>query len=148
MFVILGAKLFLGDECMDIQDIEGIGKTYAEKFKNADVQTTDDLLAKGGTPKGREELAASTGLTENQILEWVNRADLHRISGIGSEYADLLETAGVDSVAELAQRNAENLADKLRAVNEVKQKVRSMPGIEHIGEWILQARCMQKAVEY
>ena len=133
---------------MDIQDIEGIGEIYAEKLKGTGVQNTDDLLAKGGTPKGREKLAASTGLTENQILEWVNRADLHRINGIGSEYADLLETAGVDSVAELAQRNAENLADKLRAVNEVKQKVRSVPGIEHIGEWILQARCMQKAVEY
>jgi predicted flap endonuclease-1-like 5' DNA nuclease len=145
MFVILGAKLFLGDECMDI---EGVGKIYAEKLKGTGVQTTDDLLAKGGTPKGRKELAESTGLTENQILECVNRADLHRISGIGAEYADLLEAAGVDSVNELAQRNAVNLADKLRAVNEVKQKVGSMPGIEHIGEWILQARCMPKTVEY
>ncbi len=133
---------------MDIQDIEGIGETYAEKLKGAGVQTTDDLLAKGGSPKGREELAADTGLTENQILEWVNRADLYRVKGIGSEYADLLETAGVDTVAELAQRNAELLADKLRAVNEIKRKVRSMPGTEHIGEWILQARSMPKAVEY
>lgn len=133
---------------MNIQDIEGIGETYAEKFKNAGVQTTDDLLAKGRTPKGREELAAATGLTENQILEWVNRADLQRVKGIDSEYADLLETAGVDTVAELAQRNAELLADMLSAVNEVKQKVRNTPGTELIEEWIWKAKALPKAVEY
>ena len=133
---------------MDIQDIEGIGKTYAEKFRNAGVQNTDDLLAKGGTPKEREELAAAIGLTEDQILEWVNRADLHRVKGIDSEYADLLEAAGVETVSDLAQRNAELLADRLRTVNAVKRKVGSMPGTEYIGEWIMQARCMPKAVEY
>ena len=133
---------------MDIQEIEGIGKTYAEKFNNRGVKTLEDLLAKGRTPKEREELAAATELTVDQILEWVNRADLRRVKGIDSEYADLLEAAGVDNVEELAQRNAELLADRLRTVNAVKRKVGSMPGIEYIGEWIMQARCMQKAVEY
>ena len=133
---------------MDIRDIEGIGETHAKKFNKLGVKTIDDLLAKGGTPKEREELAAATGLTENQILEWVNRADLRRVKGIDSEYADLLEAAGVDNVEELAQRNAELLADRLRTVNAVKRKVGSMPGTEYIGEWIMQARCMPKAVEY
>ena len=133
---------------MDIQDIEGIGKTYAEKFNNRGVKTLEDLLAKGRTPKEREELAAATELTVGQILEWVNRADLRRVKGIDSEYADLLEAAGVDNVEELAQRNAELLADRLRTVNAVKRKVGSMPGTEYIGEWIMQARCMPKAVEY
>ena len=133
---------------MDIQEIEGIGKTYAEKFNNRGVKTLEDLLAKGRTPKEREELAAATGLTENQILEWVNRADLRRVKGIDSEYNDLLEAAGVETVSDLAQRNAELLADRLRTVNAVKRKVGSMPGTEYIGEWILEARCMPKAVEY
>ena len=133
---------------MNIQEIEGIGKTYAEKFNNRGVKTLEDLLAKGRTPKEREELADATGLTEDQILEWVHRADLHRVKGIDSEYADLLEAAGVDTVADLAQRNAELLADRLRAINEVKRKVGSMRGTEYIGEWIMQARCMPKAVEY
>jgi predicted flap endonuclease-1-like 5' DNA nuclease len=133
---------------MDIQEIEGIGETYAKKFKNWGVRTIDDLLAKGRTPKEREQLAAATGLTENQILEWVNRADLQRVKGIDSEYAELLEAAGVETVADLAQRNAELLADRLRAVNAVKRKIGSMPGTEYIGEWILQARCMPKAIEY
>ena len=133
---------------MNIQDIEGIGATYAEKFKGADVQTTDDLLKKGGTSKGRAELASATGLTEKQILEWVNRADLYRIKGIGSEFADLLEASGVDTVAELAQRSAENLAEKLKAVNAEKQKVRSVPSAEQAGEWIEQAKSLPRAVEY
>ena len=133
---------------MNIQEIEGIGKTYAEKFNNRGVKTLEDLLAKGRTPKEREELAAATGLTENQILEWVNRADLRRVKGIDSEYADLLEAAGVETVSDLAQRNAELLADRLRTVNAVKRKVGSMPGTEYIGEWILEAKCMPKAVEY
>jgi predicted flap endonuclease-1-like 5' DNA nuclease len=133
---------------MDIQDIEGIGETYAEKFYSMGVTTVADLLEKGGTPKKREELAAATKLTERQILEWVNRADLYRINGIGSEYADLLVVAGVDTVTELAQRNAEFLADRLRAVNEAKQIIRDVPGIQLIEEWIWKAKALPKAVEY
>jgi predicted flap endonuclease-1-like 5' DNA nuclease len=133
---------------MKIQDIEGIGETYAAKFHAADVQTTDDLLKKGGTPKGRVDLASATGLTENQILEWVNRADLYRISGIGSEYADLLEASGVDTVAELAQRDGNNLSAKLKAVNDEKKKVRNMPSAEQVGQWVEQAKSLPRAVEY
>jgi predicted flap endonuclease-1-like 5' DNA nuclease len=133
---------------MNIQDIEGIGATYAEKLKDADVQTTDDLLKKGGTSKGRVELATTTGLTEKQILEWVNRADLYRIKGVGSEYADLLEAAGVDTVVELAQRSAENLAEKLKAVNAEKQKVRRVPAVKQVGGWIKQAKSLPRAVEF
>ena len=133
---------------MKIQDIEGIGAKYAEKFKGADVQTTDDLLKKGGTAKGRAELAAATELTEKQILEWVNRADLYRISGIGSEYADLLEAAGVDTVAELARRDTDNLFEKLKAVNEEKKKVRNLPNAEQVGKWVEQAKALPRAVEY
>jgi predicted flap endonuclease-1-like 5' DNA nuclease len=133
---------------MDIRDIEGIGETTAKKFNNLGVYTIDDMLAKGGTPDKREELAVATGFTENQILEWVNRADLHRVKGIGSEYADLLETAGVDNVAELAQRNPEFLTERLRAVNQEKQIIPNVPGTQLIEEWILKAKSLPKAVEY
>ncbi|MBK8617258.1 MAG: DUF4332 domain-containing protein [Anaerolineales bacterium] len=133
---------------MNIQDIEGIGATYAAKFQGADVQTTDDLLKKGGTSKGRAELASATGLTEKQILEFVNRADLYRIKGIGSEFADLLEAAGVDTVAELGNRNAENLAEKLKEVNAEKQKVRDLPSAGQLGKWIEEAKSLPRAVEY
>ena len=133
---------------MKIEDIEGIGATYAGKMKSANVQTTEDLLKKGGTAKGRVELAAATGLTETQILEWVNRADLYRINGIGSEYSDLLEAAGVDTVAELARRDAKNLFEKLKAINEEKKKVRDLPNAEQVGKWVEQARSLPRAVEY
>ena len=133
---------------MNIKDIEGIGETYAEKLRDAGVRTTADLLKKGGSSKGRADLAAAAGLTENQILEWANRADLYRIRGVGSEYADLLETAGVDTVAELARRDAANLAEKLKAANPEKQKVRRQPSIEQVGKWIEQAMSLPRAVEY
>ena len=84
----------------NLTDIEGIGTVYGEKLAAAGLKTTDDLLARGGTRDGREGIAAETGLTHDQILEWVNHADLYRIDGVGSEYADLLEAAGVDSVVE------------------------------------------------
>ncbi|HSK12843.1 MAG TPA: DUF4332 domain-containing protein, partial [Phnomibacter sp.] len=101
----------------DIIDIEGIGETYGAKLKTAGVPKTGELLAKAGTKKGRQELAATTGIPESLILTWVNHADLMRINGIGGQFSELLEAAGVDSVKELAQRNADNLHAKLSETN-------------------------------
>ncbi|HYO44145.1 MAG TPA: DUF4332 domain-containing protein, partial [Candidatus Limnocylindrales bacterium] len=95
---------------MNIEQIEGIGPVYAAKLGEAGVKTTDDLLEQGASAAGREKLAAASGLTAGQILKWVNHVDLMRLDGVGSEYADLLEAAGVDSCAELARRNPANLA--------------------------------------
>ena len=95
---------------MKIDEIEGIGATQAGKLAAAGVTTTDDLLKSGANPAGRKSLEDATGISSKLILEWVNHADLMRIKGVGSEYSDLLEAAGVDSPSELAQRNAANLA--------------------------------------
>ena len=96
-----------------ITDIEGIGEAYAVKLRQAGVSTTESLLQKGGTPKGRQELAKATGFSTKMILNWVNRADLYRVSGIGAQYSDLLEAAGVDTVPELASRKPEALLETL-----------------------------------
>jgi len=87
-----------------IVDIEGIGEVFTKKLKSVGISTTEALLEAGGTAKGRTELASKTGISEAKILEWVNRSDLYRIKGVGSEYSDLLEAAGVDTVVELAKR--------------------------------------------
>ncbi|MGD8902781.1 MAG: DUF4332 domain-containing protein, partial [Anaerolineae bacterium] len=100
-----------------IIDIEGIGPVYAEKLAAAGITTIEGLLKAGASPKGREALEEETGIGHKLILEWVNLADLFRIKGVGEEYSDLLEEAGVDTVPELAQRNAENLYAKLQEVN-------------------------------
>ena len=89
-------------------DIEGIGPVIAGKLQAAGIHTTDELLERGATPAGREAVAASTGWSTKQVLEWVNRADLMRVRGVGSEFSDLLEHAGVDTVPELAQRKPES----------------------------------------
>ncbi len=133
---------------MKIIDIEGIGPSYAEKLARAGVRTTGALLKKGGTAKGRKELEAASGVGEGLLLEWVNHADLLRIKGVGSEYADLLEEAGVDTVVELAQRNAENLIQAILKTNETKHLVRRPPAQKMVAGWIAQAKKLPRAVEY
>ncbi len=131
-----------------LSDIEGIGPAYADKLREAGLDTTDELLAAGGTPDGRASIAEKTGIGAGLILEWVNHADLYRLNGVGSEYADLLEAAGVDSVVELAQRNAANLTAKLAEVNEQKNLVRSLPSESQVAGWVEEAKGLDRAVHY
>jgi predicted flap endonuclease-1-like 5' DNA nuclease len=133
---------------MKLEEIEGIGPTFAGTLGSHGLTTIDHLLERGGTAAGRKELAASSGISEHRLLEWVNHADLCRIDGVGSEYADLLEAAGVDSVPELAQRNAANLHAKLAEVNEQKDLVRRVPSEGEVSGWIEQAGSLPRAVHY
>jgi predicted flap endonuclease-1-like 5' DNA nuclease len=128
--------------------IEGIGPVYAQKLNDAGLQNTEDLLEAGKTPKGREELAEKTGISGKLILEWTNLADLFRIKGIGEEYSDLLEEAGVDTVPELAQRNADNLHAKLAEVNAEKSLVRRLPAASQVADWVEQAKALPRVITY
>lgn len=128
--------------------IEGVGDVYAEKLRAAGIATTEALLEAGKTPKGRKDLAAKAGIGDALILKWVNRVDLFRVKGVSEEYADLLEAAGVDTVPDLAQRNAENLYAKLGEVNAQKKLVRKMPGQSQVAGWITQAQALPRAVTY
>ncbi|MEH6451515.1 MAG: DUF4332 domain-containing protein [Psychromonas sp.] len=107
-----------------LSDIEGIGEVYAGKLKEAGLTSLDSLLSACCAKKGRVDIAASTGISEKLILNWANRADLSRIKGVSTQYADLLECAGVDTVPALARRNAANLAAKMKEVNEEKNLIR------------------------
>lgn len=132
----------------NIKDIEGIGPAYGEKLEAAGIKTDNALLQQGASKKGRGEIAEKTGISEKMILEWVNRADLARINGIGSEYADLLEASGVDSVPELAQRNAANLHAKMAEVNEEKSLVRSLPSESMVEKWVAEAKTLDRVVTH
>jgi predicted flap endonuclease-1-like 5' DNA nuclease len=129
-------------------DIEGIGSKYAGKLKAAGVTSAEDLLKKGATPKGREVIAQKSGVGHHLILEWVNHVDLFRIKGVGSEYADLLEEAGVDTVPELAQRKGEHLFQKMMEVNVAKKLVRKMPTQKQVESWIAQAKKLPRTINY
>jgi len=133
---------------MNVADVEGIGATYAEKLSTAGVKTTDALLSAGATPKGRADLESATGISHALILKWVNRVDLYRIKGIGSEYSDLLEIAGVDTVPELAQRNAANLSETLAEANAARNLVRKLPTTEQVADWVTQAKALPRVVTY
>ena len=131
-----------------LTEIEGIGEAYAQKLQEAGVGTLDQLLEKGAAPTGRKEIAEKAGVSEKLILRWANMADLFRIKGVGEEYADLLEAAGVDTVPELAQRNPENLHNKLAEVNEAKNLVRRVPTVEEVGGWVGQAKQLPRVLTY
>lgn len=131
-----------------IDEIEGIGPAYAEKLRAAGIKTTADLLDQCGAKKGRAALAGATGISEKLVLTWTNHADLMRIKGVAGEFAELLEAAGVDTVKELARRNAENLAAKMAEVNEEKKLTRAVPSASQVAGWVGQAGTLDPCVSH
>jgi predicted flap endonuclease-1-like 5' DNA nuclease len=131
-----------------IENIEGIGAVTGKKFRSAGVKDTDSLLQNALTPKQRKQLAEKTGLSEARILKFANMADLYRISGVGSEYSELLEAAGVDTVPELAKRNAANLTQAMATVNQEKKLTRQVPTESEVTKWIEQAKGLPRMLEY
>jgi predicted flap endonuclease-1-like 5' DNA nuclease len=131
-----------------IQEIEGIGPSFGSKLEGANIKTTDDLLDHCSTPKGRKEIAAKTGISEAQLLKWSNMADLMRISGIGPEFAELLERSGVDTVKELRTRNADNLASAMKDINEKISVTRAVPSAAVVTGWIDQAKSTEPKITH
>jgi len=131
-----------------IEKIEGIGPKLGTAFREAGIRTVDDLLDSGGAKRSRKALAEQTGISEKRILKCVNMADLFRINGVASQYAELLECAGVDTVKELKNRNAENLAQKMAEVNDAKNLVRRPPSATVVGDWVAQARKLPARVTH
>ncbi len=131
-----------------IEDIEGIGPQFAEKLQAAGVKSVEKLLEVGATAKGRDELAAQTGISSKQILRWVNHADLFRIKGVAGQFSELLEAAGVDTVPELAQRNAENLQQALAKTNDEKNLAKTTPSLSQVSDWIAEAKNLPKIVHH
>lgn len=131
-----------------ITDIEGIGEVYAKKLDAVNIKTVGALLTKGCNKKGRQELAAATGIDESTILKWVNAADLFRIKGIGSEYSELLEKAGVDTVKELRNRKPENLHAKMAEINASHKLVRQLPGLKLVESWVEAAKLLEPMVTH
>lgn len=129
-------------------DIEGIGPVYSEKLSEHGINYVDELLDVGSTRNSREELDEATDISPKLILEWLNLADLFRIKGVGEEWSDLLEEAGVDTVVELAHRNPVNLHSALVDINEAKNLVRRTPTLEQVEDWVEQAKSLPRKIEY
>lgn len=131
-----------------IIDIEGIGEAYAAKFQEVGINTAEELLARGATAAGRALVAEITGISPKLILKWVNHADLFRITGVGPQFAELLEAAGVDTVKELRHRNAANLAEKLAEVNYEKHLTRRVPAESELQRMIDEAKVIDPLITY
>ncbi len=131
-----------------IIDIEGIGPAYAQKLATAGVKTTNKLLQTAADAAGRKDLAKQADVTTKQVLEWVNRADLMRVNGVGTQYSDLLEAAGVDTVVELATRNADNLFAAMTDLNAAKRLVRQVPSVDQVKDWVAQAKKLPRVVTH
>lgn len=143
-----GLSIKEGGKMATLEKIEGIGPQYVRKLSGIGIRTTQALLKKGADPEGRKEIEEAAGISHKLILEWVNLADLFRVKGIGEEYSDLLEEAGVDTVAELATRRADNLYNKMMDVNNSKKLVRRPPSESMIADWIDQAKKLPRIVRY
>ena len=133
---------------MNIKKIEGIGPKYAATLAKSGVKTTNRLLKDGASKKGRQMLAQKTGISEKLILEWVNLADLMRVKGVGEEYSDLLEEAGVDSVKELRNRVADNLYQAMLDTNAKKKLVRRPPSKKQVSNWVKEAKKLPPVITY
>lgn len=131
-----------------IEMVEGIGPVYADQLREMGIHTPLDLLQAGANPAGRKRIADETGLSHKLILRWVNQVDLYRIKGIGSEYAELLEAAGVDTVVELAQRVPANLHGRMAEVNAEKSLVRQLPTEAMVTAWVEQAKTLPRILKY
>ncbi|MCA9293023.1 MAG: DUF4332 domain-containing protein [Phycisphaerales bacterium] len=131
-----------------VEEVEGIGPSFGEKLRNAGVKDTDGLLSATKTKKQRTELAEKTGISEKNILKWANMVDLFRIKGVGSEYSELLEAAGVDTVPELAQRVPANLAAKMVEVNDAKKLTRKVPSEKDVTAWVAEAKTLGRMIEH
>lgn len=131
-----------------IEEVEGIGAATGEKLRGAGIKDTDSLLSNCRTAKDRKDLAQKSGLTEAQILKFANMVDLFRISGVGSEFAELLEAAGVDTVPELARRNAANLTKAMAELNDKKKLTRRVPSESEVSKWVEQAKSLPRMLEY
>ena len=131
-----------------IEEIEGIGPAYGKKLVAAGIKTTDDLLKKCCAPGGRKAVAEATGFGESTLLKWTNLADLMRISGIGPQFSELLEAAGVDTVKELRNRNAENLAEAMAKVNGEKKLARTSPPAATVTKWVAAAKKLKPTITH
>jgi nucleotidyltransferase/DNA polymerase involved in DNA repair len=131
-----------------IEDIEGIGGVYGSKLSKVGINSTADLLKHCGSAKGRRQVAATSGLDEGKLLKWANMADLMRIRGIGKQFSELLEAAGVDTVKELRTRRADNLAATMKQANARKKLTRGTPSQRQVATWIDQAKSMSAAITH
>lgn len=131
-----------------IEEIEGIGPVYGEKLRAEGISNTGQLLEQTSTPSLRKQLAEKTGISDKLVLAFANKADLLRVKGVGSEFSDLLEAAGVDTVAELARRNADNLTQKMEEVNDEKKLCRRAPNLTEVSAWIEHAKELPRVLEY
>lgn len=131
-----------------IEEIEGIGPVYGKKLSAAGITNTKKLLDRCASAKGRREVAGTTGLDDGQLLKWANLADLMRISGIGKQFSELLEAAGVDTVKELRNRRADNLAAKMQEVNTAKKLTRTAPSEKQVVRWVDQAKKLKPVITH
>ncbi len=131
-----------------IEDIEGIGPTYGAKLAAAEIGTTSKLLELCCSKKGRVATAASTGISESLLLKWSNMADMMRVKGIGPQFAEMLEAAGVDTVKELAQRRADNLTAKMNEVNAAKNLANATPAESIVAGWVEAAKTTEPTISH
>lgn len=132
----------------NIEEIESIGPAIAAKLEKSNIRTVENLMEQAHSKSGRKKVSEATGISESQLLTYVNMGDLMRVKGIGSEFSELLQASGVDTVKELRTRNAANLEEKLNEVNAAKKLTRRVPTQEQLQNFIDLAKDLDPMVTH
>ena len=132
-----------------IDKIEDIGVRHRSRLNAAELSSCEALLEAGSNRRGRRIIAETVGVAENRVLEWVNKADLMRITGVSTRYAQLLEAAGVDSIRKLRKSRPGQLHQSLVAEDEKRRKrlVNPLPSKKEVGAWVRQAKKLPQVVK-
>ena len=92
-----------------IADIENIGVKFTNKLKALQIFDQNDLLQQGKKPAERARLAQQTDINLKLLSTWISEADLARIDGVGTEYAQLLVACDILCVQDLKRLDTSKL---------------------------------------
>ncbi|MDX1469263.1 MAG: DUF4332 domain-containing protein [Acidimicrobiia bacterium] len=119
-----------------VDQVAGIDHRQATKLRKLGIRTGKGLIEKAATRRGRTELSKATGISPKDLQLWVHHADLLRVKGVGPEYAELLVSAGVDTLRDLRRRNPTALVAKIIGMNGAERVVNRLPTESMVETWI------------
>ena len=131
----------------ELEKLHGISAAQITKLKKAGIDGLGDLLVRGSTTEGRADLARSTRISSQRLLDWVHRADLMRIRGVDDDYARVLTRAGVTSVVDLSTRSPSKLVEEVAVAASI-EGVKRTPRHASLRTWVEEALHLVRHVWY
>jgi len=130
-----------------IEEVEGIGASYAKKLRQLDVSTTQQLLDRCMDQESRMDVAQHVGIEDFVVQKWASMSDLMRVGGIEGQFAELMAYAGIESTQVLATQIPHKLEQLLQETNSTQKRVKKLPDIHVIDLMIRQAKALPEVLQ-